>query len=310
MGLTETMDTAEGDRTTVYTLLDVADSSFQQPSFSTPVQTPALNRTMMTPKHEEPGPESFGIREKEKTKVPMGVSFEQRPLGTFGQTFGHKKIPMKPGKFDGTGSLESFLAQFDVCTRHNQWSNADKVDFLRCALDKAATQLLWDFGARTDISDEQLEERLRQRYGVEGQAETFGAQLYYRRQRSDETLSDLLHDIRRLVILAYPVPANETTEKVARDAFLEAIRDRDLSLKVREREPKTIEDADRVALRLAAYQHTSELEERRRPANRVPGTQHDNPNSQLQSQLDSFFAAQRKWQQEIEGRICSQLGGA
>lgn len=358
------MDTAEGDRTTVYTLLDVADSSFQQPSFSTPVQKlttttpasrdldpsrllesidfdgpksvsfgarkktektvfstgapsetrqadfslPALNRTMMTPKHEEPGPESFGIREKEKMEVPMGVSFEQRPLGTFGQTFGHKKIPMKPGKFDGTGSLESFLAQFDVCARHNQWSNADKVDFLRCALDKAATQLLWDFGARTDISYEQLVERLRQRYGVEGQAETFRAQLYYRRQRSDETLSDLLHDIRRLVVLAYPVPANETTEIVARDAFLEAIRDRDLSLKVREREPKTIDEAYRVALRLAAYQHTSELEERRRPANRVRGTQGDNCNAQLQSQLDSFFAAQRKWQQEIEGRICSQLG--
>src|SRR6218665_851340 len=207
------MDTAESDRTTVYTLLDVADSSFQQPSFSTSVQKlttttpssrdldpsrllesidfdgpksvsfgarkktektvfstgapserrqadfslPASNRTTMTPKHEEEerGAEWLGIREKETMEVPMRVSFEQRPLGTFGQTFGHKKIPMKPGKFDGTGSLESFLAQFDVCARHNQWSNADKVDFLRCALDKAATQLLWDFGARTDISYEQ-----------------------------------------------------------------------------------------------------------------------------------------------------------
>lgn|SRR6218665_1545464 len=47
-------------------------------------------------------------------------------------------------------------------------------DFLRCALDKAATQLLWDVGARENVNYEQLVDRLRQRYGVEGQAETFG----------------------------------------------------------------------------------------------------------------------------------------
>src|SRR6218665_1587495 len=33
----------------------------------------------------------------------------------------------------------------------------------------------------------------------------------------------------------------------------------------------------------------------------------DNPSFQLQSQLDSFFAAQRKWQQDMEGRILLQL---
>jgi len=45
---------------------------------------------------------------------------------------------MKPGKFDGVGSLESFLAQFEVCACYNRWSVEDKGDFLRCVLDKAA----------------------------------------------------------------------------------------------------------------------------------------------------------------------------
>lgn len=72
---------------------------------------------------------------------------------------------MKPEKFDGTGSLESFLAQFEVCARHNKWTKSDRVAFLRCSLDKAATELLSDFRARKDISYEQLVERQRQRYG-------------------------------------------------------------------------------------------------------------------------------------------------
>lgn len=55
---------------------------------------------------------------------------------------------MKPGKFDETGSVELFLAQFEVCARHNKLTASDKVDFFRYALEKAATQLLWDFVAR------------------------------------------------------------------------------------------------------------------------------------------------------------------
>lgn len=54
---------------------------------------------------------------------------------------GHKKTLVTPGKFDGTGLLESFLAEFEVCAQQNNFTSTDKVDFLRSALDKAATQL-------------------------------------------------------------------------------------------------------------------------------------------------------------------------
>lgn len=108
---------------------------------------------------------------------------------------------------------------------------------------------------------------MRQRYGAEGQAETFLTQLYCHRQWTDENLSDLLHDTRMLVVLAYPVPSDETTEIVARDAFLKAIRDYELSLKIREKELKMIDEAYRMALRLSAYQQMSEADDRRRPAN-------------------------------------------
>ena len=141
---------------------------------------------------------------------------------------------MKPARYDGTGSLESFLRQFEVCANHNQWTSKEKTDFLQCSLEKSAVQLLWDFGSRTDVTYEDLTERLRQRYGLESQAETFRTQLRCRRQGEKESLASLLHDVRRLVTLAYPVPASELTEAIARDAFLDAMFDVELSLKVRE----------------------------------------------------------------------------
>src|ERR1043165_3686745 len=177
----------------------------------------------------------------EKTEEPMNrektdESMNLLPnfLESVGGLLRSRPMEMKPGKFDGTGSLESFLVQFEVCARHNRWTVEDKSDHLRCSLEKAATQLLWDFGAQPSASYDELVERLRQRYGTEGQAETIRAQLYYRRQRPEENLSDLLHEIRRLVVLAYPVPSNETTQIIAKDAFLEAMRDRELSLRSEE----------------------------------------------------------------------------
>src|SRR6218665_1600714 len=213
------MERDSRDNTIVYTLLDIADDSFRRPCSSTPSdrrETAAADRETSVKRLLEnidfDGPSPLGASiaaKRTATEAPRLVAPKPSSVEANGAT---KRLPMRPSKFDGTGSFESFLAQFEVCARHNRWTAVDKVDFLRCSLDKAATQLLWDFGAHTDVTYEQLVGRLRQRYGAEGQAETFRAQLYYRRQRPEESLSDLLHDIRRLVVLAYPVPANETTE--------------------------------------------------------------------------------------------------
>lgn len=195
------------------------------------------------------------------------------------------------------------MVQFEVCANHNQWTAADKADFLRCALEGAATQLLWDFGAQAETTYDELVDRLRQRFGSEGQAETFRAQLRYRRQRADESLCDLLHEIRRLVVLAYPVPTNETTQIIAKDAFLEAIRDRELSLKVQEKEPKSLDEAYRTALRLEAYRRTTDPDDNRRQPNRVRGTRETDEDDPIQAKLDRFLDQQRKEQREWQGAM-------
>ena len=67
---------------------------------------------------------------RERPDDPMNST--QNLLGSVGEMLRHRPMLMKPGKFDGTGSLESFLVQFEVCARHNKWTASDKTDFLRC----------------------------------------------------------------------------------------------------------------------------------------------------------------------------------
>jgi len=115
-----------------------------------------------------------------------------------------------------------------------------------------AAEVLWTAGAESSDTYEKLLSLLRNRFGSDGQAEKFRAELRTRRRRPGESLRALFHDVRRLIALAYPGPMNTTTEIVARDAFIDALDNRQLSLRVREKEPITLEEALRVAIRFEA----------------------------------------------------------
>src|SRR6218665_846714 len=151
------MDSPTRDGTIVYTLLDVADTSFAQldsstPAASRPRRSSDGHKTASPSLLEEigfDGPQSRGVsfvdegeadeRPSARTNVSLPSSREAAPevqrrslpkLPSPGTKRDTKRLLMKPGKFDGTGSLKSFLAQFDVCALHNRWSGADKIDFL------------------------------------------------------------------------------------------------------------------------------------------------------------------------------------
>ena len=164
-----------------------------------------------------------------------------------------RKQMMKPGKFDGTGSFKAFVGQFETCAFHNGWSNQDCADYLKVSLDDAAAQVLWDLGADSAQTHKELVKRLQDRYGSTGQTETFRTELRCRRRRKNETLPELMQDIRRLMILSYPKATGEITEILARDAFINALTDRDTALKITEREPRDLGKAYRLALRYESY---------------------------------------------------------
>jgi len=62
-------------------------------------------------------------------------------------------------------------------------------------------------------------------------------------RRPHETLSELHHDIRRLMALAYPKLTAEAREEIACDHFTAALNDPELALKIKERMPQTLDEA-------------------------------------------------------------------
>ena len=163
----------------------------------------------------------------------------------------HRKRNMRPDKFNGTStSLETFLVQFTNCAHYCRWSEEDKLAYLRWSLNGTAAQLLC---GTEDLTYEQLVEILKSRFGGQGMEERFQTELRCRRRKNGESLRELAQDIRRLMMLAYPGEKSNLSEHIARDFFLSAIDDSDLELKIREREPSTLDSAVKVAQRLEVF---------------------------------------------------------
>jgi len=159
---------------------------------------------------------------------------------------------IKLDPYNGSTPLMPFLRRFEVCSRHNQWTDSDRLDHLLCALKDGASQLIWEAGADEIQSAEDLIERLQNRYGSRDQQALYQVQLSARRQRNGEDLASLFADIQRLLVLAYPGKSIHRDALAVR-AYLGALEDRELALKVSEREPSHLQEAYKLSLRLQAY---------------------------------------------------------
>ena len=167
-----------------------------------------------------------------------------------------KCVPnIKIGSFKGDSCLETFIAKFENVSAYLRWNSEDRLFHLRASLEGAAGQILWDAGNRTSAED--ILRLLRSRFGNENQAERFRAELRARRRLKGESLQSLYNDICRLLVLAYPSPSNPTVAIVGRDAFLDALDNHTLRVRILEREPSSLETALNIASRLEAYEQTA-----------------------------------------------------
>jgi hypothetical protein len=124
---------------------------------------------------------------------------------------------MKPPKYDGTSSVDTFLVQFDTCAEYNSWSDDQRCANLKCCLTGNVGQLLWESGDPSKLSYAVLIDRLKARYGTAGRKEMFVTQLRSRRRGNNESLAELHRDIRKLMALAYPnTSGSDMHEEIAK----------------------------------------------------------------------------------------------
>ena len=124
-----------------------------------------------------------------------------------------------------------------------------------------AASLVWLQTNPEQLTVEQLQELLRERYGSDKQEEKSQAELRARRRKTNEDLPGLWADMSRLMSLAFPGHVSSRGQKMAIDYFLDAADDPDFELKIRKNEPKSLNEAYTRALRLKMIRKKAQTRE-------------------------------------------------
>ena len=161
---------------------------------------------------------------------------------------------IKPDKFVPPAPLESYLSHFETIATYNGWDEYDKTAHLKAALSAEAAQLLWDGGDHAYMTYDDVVNELRSRFGSAAHNDRYAAKLRTLRRRDGQDLQDLYNDVCKFMALAYPGTARTRLNDVfARDAFIAALNDRELEIKVRDRDPEDLEMAFRAAVKVEGY---------------------------------------------------------
>jgi hypothetical protein len=162
-----------------------------------------------------------------------------------------KKFSASLGTFDGSTCLRSFLQKFSYHSKYYGWSEEDKLFQLYSCLTGAAAQMLTC--NREVKSVDRILELLETRFGTGNRCEIYRLELKNRRRAPGEKLQVLYQDICRLMSLAYPDPNIDLVDLLARDFYLDALNDHSFKVRILEREPKTLDEALQISLKLEAY---------------------------------------------------------
>ncbi|MEZ4720247.1 MAG: RNase H-like domain-containing protein [Flavobacteriales bacterium] len=163
-----------------------------------------------------------------------------------------RKNTIQPEKFDGSQPLVAYLQHFDTCATYNEWQREDKAAYLRTSL-RGNAALLVASSCNKWASYREIVQTLTKRYGTDGQTSMYRAQLKTKRRGRNESLQELYHEITRLIALAYPGEMSELRDAIAVDAFLESLDDDTFEIRIRDRQPKNLDEAFRIALTLESY---------------------------------------------------------
>lgn len=159
---------------------------------------------------------------------------------------------VKPQLYDGSDDLEEYLTQFNLLAELNNWNTKTKALFLASSLNGVARAILNEISEPERHCYESLVDALKSRFGSANRSEVFRAELQTRVRFRNETLPELAQAIKKLTRRAYPGTSPVVRDTLALDYFIDAIPETEIRLRLREIGPKTISEAENIAVRLEA----------------------------------------------------------
>ena len=183
---------------------------------------------------------------------------------------------LKPQTYNGSDDLDEYLTQFNIVSEINQWNYETKSLYLASCLVDGARALLNELDEKKRRDYHSLVDALNNRFGSINRAEVYRSKLQSRVRERNETVPELAQSIKKLTRKAYPSATPDVIDLLALDYFIDALTDTEIRLRLREVGPKTINEAERIAVRLEAHRIADKSSKTRQTVRTVESVQTNN----------------------------------
>ena len=148
------------------------------------------------------------------------------------------------------------MVQFELISQLSGWTLSTMALELSSCLRGTAVSVLseLEFHERTHYPS--LKQALANRFDSGNLSQIYKEQLKSRIRKSEESIPELAHEISRLVRFAYSDLPGLLRESIAKDAFIEALSDRELELVAFQHHPKSLQEAVQVELEYDTFRTT------------------------------------------------------
>lgn len=165
----------------------------------------------------------------------------------------------KPDNYSD-GPWPEWINHFKLCADINKWNDTQRCQQLAVALRGRAQRIYFSLNDEEKASFEELEKALQSRLQPEQQRKIHKLTFNSRRRLKGETIIDLATNLRQLAVLAYSEKDSRFVEEEMVDQFIKALDTRELRVGVSQADPKTLDDAVKLALKLESI-HLTETQQ-------------------------------------------------
>ena len=158
-----------------------------------------------------------------------------------------------PDAFDGDNGWDEWIGHFNSVSRVNEWNDQTKLLWLEVRLVGKARKAWNRLTTEEKNNYNSAVIALRRRFEPESRRDLYAAEFQTRGRKSNESWGELADNLRSLADKAFPDLDETAKEKLSVDRYLTLLEKPEVSLAVRQRRPRTLNDAVSATLEIEAF---------------------------------------------------------
>ena len=197
-------------------------------------------------------------------------------------TTSNSRPVLTPDPYSGEGSWDDWIDHFESVAEVNKWDGAAKILWLRVRLTGRAQTAFKQLSDEARAAYADCKQALRERFEPDSKKELYLAEFQTRSKRATEGWAAFAEDLKVLANKAFPQLQNAAKEQLALNHYLGQLTNQQISFNVRQKRPRTLDEAVSATLELESYLVPAGLQAAAVPPSQVVSRVHQSQDTMME----------------------------